>query len=75
MRMLSSRFVNTDPDAGVGGTIALVVAGPALWNFSHYGRLTHAAVVSATPALDALVIIGPRLYRRHPVAAGRGGPR
>ncbi|ACP23125.1 hypothetical protein NGR_b16740 (plasmid) [Sinorhizobium fredii NGR234] len=73
--MLSSRFVNTDPDAGVGGTIALVVAWPAFWDFSHSGRLTHAAVLSANPALDELVIIGPRLYPRDPVAGGRGGRR
>ncbi|MEY9783037.1 hypothetical protein [Sinorhizobium fredii] len=73
--MLSVRFVNTDPDEGAGGTIALVVAWPALWDFSHSRRPTDAAVLSANRSIDELVFTGPGLYRRDPVAVAPGGRR
>ena len=74
--MLSSRSVKTVLDDGAGGTIALVVAWPALWDFSHSRRLTDAALVSANRFLDELVSsTGPGLYRGEPVAVAPGGRR
>ncbi|CAH2398608.1 conserved hypothetical protein [Mesorhizobium ventifaucium] len=73
--MLSSRSVKTVLDDGAGGTIALVVAWPALWDFAHSRRLTDAALVSANRFLDELVITGPGLYRGEPVAVAPGGRR
>ncbi|MCP2266869.1 patatin-like phospholipase family protein [Promicromonospora thailandica] len=49
-----------------------VVAWPALWDFSHSRRLIDAALVSASRFLDELVVTGPGLYRREPVAAVPG---
>jgi hypothetical protein len=73
--MLSSRSVKTDLDDGVGGMMALVVAWPALCDFSHSHRLTDAALLSANRLLDELVITSPGLYRREPVAAASEGRR
>jgi hypothetical protein len=73
--MLSSRSVKTGLDDGAGGTIALVVAWPALWDFSHSRRLTDAALLSANRFLDELVITGTGLYRGEPVAVAPGGRR
>ncbi|MBO1907972.1 hypothetical protein J4G37_24120 [Microvirga sp. 3-52] len=72
---LSSRSVKTDLDDGAGGTMALVVAWPVLWDFSHSPRLTDAALLPATQSLDEPVITGLGLYRRDPVAAAPGGRR
>jgi NTE family protein len=55
--------------------MALVVAWPALWDFSHSPRLTDAALLLANRSLDEPVITGPGLYRRDPVAAAPGGSR
>ncbi|CAH2398520.1 hypothetical protein [Mesorhizobium ventifaucium] len=55
--------------------MALVVAWPALRDSSHSRRLTDAALLSANRFLDELVITGPGLYRREPVAAAPGGRR
>lgn len=49
-----------------------VVAWPALWDFSHSRRLIDAALLSASRFLDELVVTGPGLYRREPVAAAPG---
>ena len=75
IQKLSSRSIKTDLDDGAGGTMALVVAWPALWDFSHSPRLTDAALLSANRILDEPVITGPGLYRCDPVAAAPGGRR
>lgn len=49
-----------------------VVAWPALWDFSRSRQLIDAALLSASRFLDELVVTGPGLYRREPVAAAVG---
>lgn len=71
----SNRSVKTDLDDSAGGTRALVVAWPALWDFSHSRRLTDAALLSANRFLAELTITGPDLYRHEPVATAPGGRR
>ena len=75
IQKLSRRSIKSDLDDGAGGTMALVVAWPALWDFSQSPWLTDAALLSANQSLDEPVITGPGLYRRDPVAAAPGGRR